>query len=285
MIGGAIVLLILGADFLLVRRVVRGPINGWTFICALLTLCSLPVIASVLYRMVNLARLRYTVDRNQLVIVTAAAEQIVPMERIERVIDAGAAPLRVRLQSLVWPGCFFGQGVVPGVGVTLFFAADPLRSQLVIVTPSLAYGISAPDRETFGEVFGACQQLGPSAEVEQVSVPAPWTRWPIWHDRVAQGVLLGSTVLCALLFGILCFRYPSLPNLLPMHYDAARQVDRVAPRSEAFVLPVIALIIWAANNLGGILFYRRQRMLSYLAWSGALVVQVFFVLALWNIVT
>jgi hypothetical protein len=70
-----------------------------------------------------------------------------------------------------------------------------------------------------------------------------------------------------------------------MHYDAAGRVDRIAPRSEAFDLPVIGLITWATNVVLGAIFYRRQRMLSYLAWSGTLVVLVLFLLALWNIVT
>ncbi len=69
-----------------------------------------------------------------------------------------------------------------------------------------------------------------------------------------------------------------------MHYDAAGLVDRIAPRSEAFDLPVIGLIAWATNGVLGALFYRRQRMLSYLAWSGTLIVQTLFLMALWDVV-
>jgi uncharacterized membrane protein len=87
------------------------------------------------------------------------------------------------------------------------------------------------------------------------------------------------------LLAILLFRYPRLPNVLPMHYDAIGQVDRIAPRSEAFDLPIIGLITWGVNGILGALLYRRQRMISYLAWTGTLVVQVLFLLALWNIVT
>jgi uncharacterized membrane protein len=90
--------------------------------------------------------------------------------------------------------------------------------------------------------------------------------------------------LSALLFAVLLFRYPSLPDRLPMHYDATGQVDRIAPRSEVFDLPVIGLIAWATNGVLGTLFYRRQRMLSYLAWSGTLIVQTLFLMALWDIV-
>ena len=51
-----------------------------------------------------------------------------------------------------------------------------------------------------------------------------------------------------------------------------------------FALPVIGLIILLANDVFGALLYRRERVASYMAWSGAALVQVFFLLALWNIV-
>jgi hypothetical protein len=100
-----------------------------------------------------------------------------------------------------------------------------------------------------------------------------------------QGVLLGGIAVNGALFGVLLFRYPSLANLLPLHFDVSGQIDRIAPRDQVFALPIIALMTWAANGVIGAIFYRRERMISYLAWSGALVVQVLFLLALWNIVT
>jgi len=286
LIGVGIALFVVLVDVGLVWRVVRGPINGFTFLCALGVLLSLPALGFVGYRMFNLACLRYALDRNRLVIETAAARHIVPMGRIEGIVDAHRADLKAYMRSINWPGCTFGYGEIAGVGPTLFYAADPVGALAIVVTHTISYAISPPDdREALRKVYDVNRSLGPSAVVEQVSIRSPWTRWAIWRDRVAQGILLGGTALCVSLFGMLCFRYPRLPNLLPMHYDVVGQVDRVAPREEAFVLPVIALIIWAVNSLLGAVAYRRQRLLSYLAWSGALVVQVFFMLALWNIVT
>ncbi len=86
------------------------------------------------------------------------------------------------------------------------------------------------------------------------------------------------------LFGLLLTRYPGLPNLLPLHYDVEGAVDRIAPRQDEFALPVIGQIALTANGLFGALLYRRQRIVSYMAWSGAVLVQVLFLLALWNIV-
>jgi len=271
-------------DVGLVWRVVAGPINGWTFICALLALLSLPTIGLLGYWLYDLSRLGYEFDRNQLVIRTAGSQQIIPTASIERVIDGREAQLKTRMQSLTWPGYFIGQGQVEDVGLTLFYAAAPPQKQAIVVTPSLAYGISVDDMESFAEVLATFQEIGPSIEVQQRSGQAPYVGWDIWHDRLAQGVLLGGTVVNLVLFGLVLFRYPVLPDAIPMHWDATGSVDRIALREEVFALPLFGLITLVANDGLGAAFYRRQRIASYLLWSGAALVQLLFLLALWQII-
>ncbi|MBN1935100.1 MAG: DUF1648 domain-containing protein [Anaerolineae bacterium] len=290
---GWIVLLVL-IDGLLLWRIVGGKINGWTFIAAVLVLASLPAMVLFGYWLYGLARLRYEFDRNRLVIYTAAGEQIVPMSSVTRVIagrEAGLgttglvrAGLAVSMKNPVWPGYWIGSGVVQGLGLTLFYAVTPPAEQAIVVTPSVAYGISAPDMEAFVEVFRAALRMGPSIEVMQSSEHAPYLAWPIWGDRLLQSLALGSVLINVLLFGILTFRYPGLPERLPLHFDAQGMVDRIADRQDVFDLPVISLIVLGVNGLIGAALYRRYRVASYLVWGGGLMVQVFFFLALWNVV-
>jgi hypothetical protein len=283
-VGIAITLAIALVDAGLIWRAVRGPPNGVTFLCGLCVLVSLAVTVLVVYRVYDLTQLRYEFDRNRLLIVRAGTRHIIPLESIERVVAAGRAGLSARIKSVRWPGCYIGPGRVDEIGLTLFFGVTRPREQLIVVTPALAYGITVANLDAFRQVFTACRQLGPSAEVRHESVQAPYLHWPIWRDRVAHVLVGAGITLSALLFAVLLFRYPGLPDRLPMHYDAAGQVDRIAPRNEAFDLPVIGLIAWATNGVLGTLFYRRQRMLSYLAWSGTLIVQALFLRALWDIV-
>jgi hypothetical protein len=271
-------------DVGLVWRVVGGPINGWTFASALLALLSVPVIAVLGYWLYDFSRLGYEFDRNRLVIRTAGTQQTIPTGSIERVIDGREAQPEARMQSLTWPGYCVGQGQVEGVGLTLFYAAGPPRSQAIVVTPSLAYGISVDDMESLIEVLDTAQELGPSAEVEQRSSQAPYVGWDIWHDRLAQGALLAGIALNLALFGLLLLRYPALPDAIPMHWDATGAVDRIALREEAFALPVFGLITLLANDGLGAVFYRRQRVASYMLWSGAVLVELLFFLALWQII-
>jgi hypothetical protein len=283
---GIAILLVLGAiDAGLILRIVRGPVNGVTFLCALLVLLSVAAMAVVGYRIFDLLHLRYEFDRNQLVIHTAATRHVVPLHSIVRVLEPQQAGLEARLRGLRWPGCYVGPGTLEKFGLTLFCGVTPPRTQAVALTAVLGYGLSVPDLEVFQQVFAASRQLGPTVEVHQQSIQASYVEWPIWRDRLAQALILAGILLGALLFAVLLFRYPGLPGRLPMHYDAAGQVDRIAPRSEAFDLPIIGLIAWLTNGILGALLYRRQRMLSYLAWSGTLIVQMLFLMALWGIVT
>ena len=283
-VGLGIILGLVLIDGALLWRVVRGPINGLTFICALLVLLSLPTIVSIGYRVYNLTRLRYEFDRNRLLIFTAATRQIIPMNSIEQVIDGQSLEFKVKMHGLTWPGYQIGSGTIEGLGLTLSFAVTSPHEQVFVVTPTLTYGISVEDIDTFIEVFGTARQLGPSLQVQQESVQSTYVHWAIWRDRLAQGLLVANIVLSATLFAILCFRYPKLPPLLPLHYDVTGQVDRISPRKDVFVMPIISLIAWLANGALGGLLYRRERFASYLAWSGALLVQILFLLALWNIV-
>jgi len=284
-VGIAIMLLIALLDAALIWRIVRDPPNGITFLMGFCVLFSLAAIAVIAYRVYDLTRLRYEMDRNRLLIVRAGSQQIIPLKEIERVVEAGQVGLVTRIRGLRWPGYAIGRGAVSTIGLTHWNGVDRPSKQLIVVTPDRAFGISVLDLETFHEVYTACKDLGPTAEVRQESVLAPFLRWPIWKDRVAHVLVLAGILMAALLFAVLLFRYPGLPDRLPMHYDAAGQVDRIAARSEVFDLPVIGLIAWATNGMLGTLFYRRQRMLSYLAWSGTLIVQMLFLMALWEIVS
>jgi hypothetical protein len=268
-VGAGIILAIVLLDVGLVWRAVAGPVSGWTFVCVLLSLSSVVVIGLLGYRLYDLSQLGYEFGRNQLVIRTAGTRQIIPTDSIERVIDGRKTALRARVRGLTWPGCYVGEGHVEDVGMTLFYAIAPPQKQAIVVTPSLAYGISVDDMESFLEVLASCQEIGPSVEVQQ---------------RLAQSVLLGGIVVNLALFGLLLFRYPLLPDAIPMHWDAMGLVDRIAMRQEVFALPVFGLITLLANDGLGAVFYRRERIASYMLWSGAVLVQLLFLLALWQII-
>jgi hypothetical protein len=105
------------------------------------------------------------------------------------------------------------------------------------------------------------------------------------EDSLGVGLLVGALLLMLLLFLWLATSYSSLPDLLPLHFDANGNPDRIGERQEVFVLPAIGLVINLVNIAAGLVARIRFRMVfaAYLLWAGALMVQLLLWVALWNI--
>ncbi len=101
----------------------------------------------------------------------------------------------------------------------------------------------------------------------------------LWHDHALQ-FLLGVTCLINLaLIGYLVVRYDTLPDPLPLHFDAAGWPDRIEAKNSILALPGIGFVVLAANTVLGILSHRRERAATILLAAGALSVQVLLWLA------
>jgi hypothetical protein len=79
--------------------------------------------------------------------------------------------------------------------------------------------------------------------------------------------------------------YASFPDLMPLHFDAQGNPDRIGERSELSGLLVIAAFVYTFNILSGLglRLFARMTFAPYLLWSGALLVEVLLWVALWNI--
>jgi uncharacterized membrane protein len=112
------------------------------------------------------------------------------------------------------------------------------------------------------------------------------TQAPALRQDVIGLVLLATTlVLMVALFLWLSATYNNLPDLLPLHFDAQGNPDRIVERREIFDLPTIGLVINLVNIAGGLLLRQRFRMAfaPYLLWAGAMLVQILIWIAVWNI--
>jgi uncharacterized membrane protein len=104
-------------------------------------------------------------------------------------------------------------------------------------------------------------------------------------DTLAMVLVVLPILLMVALFLWLGATYNSLPDLLPLHFDAQGNPDRIEERGDIFVLPIIGLITNVVNVGGGLLLRQRfnKTFAPYLLWSGALLVQVLIWIAIWNI--
>ena len=250
-----------------------------TFIIGLAVLFSLGLLGVIGYWLYGLARSGYVLDRNGLVIRWGPAEQTIPAGQIEAVLTGDEIEGCIRFHGGMWPGHCAGYGEVPGVGPTLFYGTVPPRHQIYVVTPGLAYGISPADHESFLASLLERLQMGPTQIVEQSSRQPGFLSWAIWQDRLGLGLLATGFLVLLALLGLLCFQFPALPWLVPLHFDAAGNPGRLGPRGQIFIIPLIGLLALLLNGALGGLAYRRERVASYLLWGGAVLVQVLVFLA------
>lgn len=273
-VGIALMTLILLVDGGLIAWAATHPVTFLTFLTGLTVLISLAVIGLLAYWVGGLVRSGYTLDRNALVITWGASEQVIPTPQIERVVPGEEIQGRVRLRGIRWPGYWMGYGEVEGLGPTLFYATASPKEQIFIATSGLAYGISPEDRAGFLRTLHSRLQMGPTQAVEPASYGPAFLQWSFWRDRLGLGLVLGAFVATVALFGLLCAYFPTLPRLLPLHFDAAGLPDRLGPQGEIFFLPLIGSVVLLVNGgLGGFL-YRWERLAAYLLWGGAVAVHV-----------
>jgi hypothetical protein len=251
------------------------PIGPLTFILGMVILGSFPLLGLIGYQLYGLARSGYDVDRNAVTIQWGPIKQIVPVESIQRIMLGAEVEGGVKyFRGWRWPGLMQGQGELPEADLTVFYASTSLPQQLILVTSSISYAISPTDIAGFIESIKARYELGPTQAVAQTTERPAFFDWPLWLDRVAHYLLITGATMCLLLFGLVSLRFPALPPVLPLHYDALGLPDRSGPATQVFLLPFIGLLALVANTLLGGVFYRREQVAAYLLWGGTIVVQV-----------
>jgi len=135
--GLAMALLVLALDGLSLFHLTHSPITLLSFFEGLLVVLSLPILATLGYWLYGLFNLRYLLDRNGLVIVWAGTRQIIPLNRITRVVRGETIGEEVKMQGIKWPGYHIAYGQVEGLGLVLSYSTRPLRDQLLLVTNPL----------------------------------------------------------------------------------------------------------------------------------------------------
>lgn len=273
-VGSGLMVTIVLVDVGLIWLAATRPLSIGTFITGLAVLVSLGLLGLIGYWLYGLARSGYLLDRNALVIHWGPAGQTIPTGQIERVLTGDEVEGHIRFYGGMWPGHCVGYGEVPGAGPALFYATVPPRHQIYVVTPGLTYGISPADRAGFLEALHKRLQMGPTQIVEQSSRRPGFLNWSIWRDRLGLALLAAGLLAVLALAGLLCFRFSALPRLVPLHFDAAGNPDRLGARGQVFIIPVIGLLALLLNGVLGGLVYRHERVASYLLWGGAVLVQV-----------
>lgn len=258
----------------LVGLAASRPITFGTFIVGVAATLGLVLVGLIGYWVYGLAGASYKLDRNALVIHWGTSRQVIPTGAIERVFTGDDLEGGVRFYGGRWPGHWVGYGELEDAGPTLFYATRPLREQIFIATPGLVYAVSPGKREAFLESLRQRVDMGPTQALKQSSQRPSVLEWAIWQDWLGLTLLgAGATALIALVATV-SFRFPSLPIVIPLHFGASGAPDRLGPRAEIFLVPLIGLLALLINGALGAALYRRNRLASYILWGSSILLQL-----------
>ncbi|MFQ5944996.1 MAG: PH domain-containing protein [Anaerolineae bacterium] len=273
----AIVLL----DLFLFTYVQAQHFSLGTFVLAVLLGVTAPILAYLAYMLYQLRTLNYLLDRDSITIRCGGIRHVIPIHATQ-VVSGGEDETPVPGRRFPWPGYWVGD--FPG-GTVLYYATEPPSRHILIRSRNRAYAITPENPGGFLRSVESRQTLGPSQRAVESTARAEWMDWPFWRDRSAQGLILAGLLANVALFGALAAAFASVPQLVPIHYDASGMVDRIAPRIELLRVPAIGAITWSVNTFLGLALHRWESLATYLLAAVAVLVQALLAIALYRIVT
>jgi hypothetical protein len=272
-------------DLLLIVWAVRRPADMLKFLLVILVVGSLPLLAHLLLRTWAAFTLEYWVDRNAVTVRWAYMRQIIPLPSIVHMSEGGDLPIG-RAGPLDWPLPYL-RNVDSDGSVQLFATRNPASTpSLLLDTPTATYALSLADPPAMIAAIQERYAMGPSQVLEATRLRSRRIERWLPQDRLGHWLLVGGLLGVLILFGVLMISFPNLPEVLTVRYNSAGSPAEVREKGALYRLPIIGLLAWGANGAFGLLLLaRRQPLAAYMLWAGAIVVQVFSLLALVSLIT
>jgi hypothetical protein len=219
-----------------------------------------------------LLTLRYYLDRNGLQIHWGDTLQLIPIDRIQRLVPGRELPAP-RVAGVSWLGHHVGHAKVGELGDVIFYATHGGHDELLyVVTDTQTYGLSVRDEARFAEELQGHQRMGQVISLPQVTERSSLAAQPFWHDPIAQLLALGSIVACAVMLGYVFQQYPGLPESIPLAFPPLSGVTRVDDKDELLTIPITGIGLLTINLVLGFVLHAWERAVGYLlflAGSGA----------------
>ncbi|MCH7735053.1 MAG: PH domain-containing protein [Chloroflexi bacterium] len=214
--------------------------------------------------------MRYYLDRNGLTIHWGDIRQLIPMDRIERLVPGRELP-NPRVTGVSWLGHHVGHGEVEDLGNVLFYATHRSRDELLyIVTADQTYAISVDDEVRFAEELQGHQRLGQVVSLPQVTERHSISSLPFWHDPLAQLLALAAVLACTVTLGYVFHQYPGLPESIPFPFATLG----FGEKRELLSIPITGLGLLAVNLVLGFALHAVDRAVGYLLFLAAFGTQV-----------
>jgi hypothetical protein len=270
-------------DLLLIVWAVRRPADTLKFLLVVVVVGSLPLLAHLLLRTWAAFTLEYWVDRNAVTVRWGYMRQIIPLPGVAQISLGQDLPVG-NPGFLHWPAPYLRS--VGSDDTLQLFATRPPEECVLIETADSLYALSPADPQAMIASVQERYAMGPSQVLAPARLRATRLERILPADQLGQWLLVGGLLGVLVLFGVVMISFPNLPEVLTVRYNSAGLPEEIREKGALYRLPIIGLLAWSINGAGGLfLMSQRQLVAAYMLWSGALVVQIFSLLALVSLIT
>ncbi len=172
-----------------------------------------------------------------------------------------------------WKGFYVGKGQVETLGEVQFYATVPFEKCLLVSTEKAIYAISPQNAQQFQVEFNLRRNLGATENIREGIQGGFIYNHPLWKDWLGRGLLLAGILANVALFVFLFIRFPSLPDVLRIHFNKFGEVDRLGTRADIMWLPLIGLLALFFNSIFGAIVHIKDRIPALLLYASTIVVQ------------
>lgn len=254
----------------------------WLFLAFLVALAGTGL---AFYGAMVALKLHYRLTRNGVAIQWGLVQQRIPFKAIQAIIPGQNIPGLSNFRGLKLAGLQVGRAELAEFGPIRIRATAAVKDSLLVVAGDRSYLISPRQPEAFLQAWRLRQPLGPTQDWSAGVVRSWPLNNPILTDSLTWWLLGAAAVIYLALIGYLSLIYADLPAMLPIHFNALGQADRIAEKSALVTLPAAGGIVLGLNLFLGGLIYRWDRVATYLLWGSAIVMQVFLWIAALTITT
>ncbi len=233
--------------------------------------------------------MQYRLEDQKLVISWLWIKETIPLGRVDGVFGGRRFGETIDVDGLVWPGQYVGFASAEEVGRVRFYGTSREPSTAIIIaTAKACYAVTPADLSGFrSRLISRLEALTPE-DVERSREPRttmPWLlSFSILRDGMALGLMAAALLVLLVSFGYVCARFPTLPELMPLHFNFANEPDLIGPPRDAFRMPGIGAFILMINLVVATALHRSQREAARILAGATPFIQLVMLIAILRVV-